>query len=273
MRHPPLRLATERPASCPTGQHAERVGMQDKYNIGPVTIVQLVGLSAKPKIASVSIDAAARAADTIPTSAAAGLGDDLTRPPAELDTSFQAATAAPQLGVSADPTRSHMSLEGGVDRPVVDEKAPASTIDPSEFDNNLPDKSLPDPSIGPRGEATSPDSVPKTSPDATGDKPANADAAALKPDVPFDGTQIVVDDHIVDFSVQADSTATSLDASESTAVVNDNASASDLSGFEGWGDFAIPDSAGGVSPEPQLMHDDFVASVQQLSVTDAIPVL
>ncbi len=59
--------------------------MQDKYNIGPVTIVQLVGLSAKPRIASVQTDVAARAADPIPMSAAAGFGDDVSRPVADLD--------------------------------------------------------------------------------------------------------------------------------------------------------------------------------------------
>ena len=247
--------------------------MQDKYNIGPVTIVQLVGLNAKPKIASVAIDAAARAADIIPTSAAAGLGDDLTRPPAYLETSFQATTAAPQLGVSADPARSYMSSEGGVDRPAVDAKAPASTIDPSEFDNNLPDKSLPDPSIAPRGETTSPDRVPQTSPEPTGTNPDNANTAELKADVHFDGAQTFGDDQIVDFSMLSDSTATSLDATGSTSFVNDNAIASDQSGIDGWGDSAILDSAGGISPEPQLMNDDFVAPVHQLSATDAIPVL
>ncbi len=247
--------------------------MQDKYNIGQVTIVQLVGLNAKPKIASVAIDAAARAADIIPTSAAAGLGDDLTRPPAYLETSFQATTAAPQLGVSADPARSYMSSEGGVDRPAVDAKAPASTIDPSEFDNNLPDKSLPDPSIALRGETTSPDSVPKTSTEPSGTNRDNANSAALKNDVHFDRAQTSGDLKIVDFSVRSDCTATTLDATCSTSFVDDNALASDQSGADGWGGFAIVDSAVGISPEPQLMNNDFVAPVHQVSATNAIPVL
>ena len=50
--------------------------MQDKFAIGPVTIVQLVGLNTKPRIASAQVDAAVRAADPLPPTTLAAAGAD-----------------------------------------------------------------------------------------------------------------------------------------------------------------------------------------------------
>jgi hypothetical protein len=249
------------------------MGMQDKYNIGPVTIVQLVGLSAKPKIASVQTDAAARAADPVPMSAAAGFGDDMSQPLADVVPSFQSVKVMPALGLSADPVRSHISLEAGVDRPVVDANAPVSTIDPSTFDKAPLDGNLPDPSIGPRGEAILPDDAPSYAPDAMSGDPADADIAAIAIGAVFDGIETFGDDHILDFSTVIEVGEATLDATTLAQANTEVAIALAFSGIVDWGDFAIIDCAGGISPEPQLMNDDFVAPVHQLSATDAIPVL
>lgn len=48
--------------------------MQDRFAVGPVTFVQLVGLAASPRIPLARADGAAFAADHPPPSAAAGLG-------------------------------------------------------------------------------------------------------------------------------------------------------------------------------------------------------
>lgn len=247
--------------------------MQDKYNIGPVTIVQLVGLSAKPKIASVQTDAAARAADPIPISAAAGFSEDVSQPIADLVSSFQSVKALPALGISADAVRGHISLEAGVDRPVVDANAPVSTIDPSTFEDAPVDRSLPDPSIGPRGEAILPDEAPSFGPDSMRDTPEDEDITELPMGAVFDGVETFGDDQILDFSVALDVGESKLDATGSTLAEGENAMALQMSVFGDWGEFAIIHFAGGISLEPQLMAEDFIAPVHQLSAADAIPVL
>lgn len=247
--------------------------MQDKYNIGPVTIVQLVGLSAKPRIASVQTDVAARAADPIPMSAAAGFGDDVSQPVADLDISFQTVKAAPALGLSADPARGHISIEAGVDRPVVDANAPVSTIDPSTFDKTPPGGSLPDPSIGPRDDNRLPDRTPPSGPNAMGDIPAEADVTALPMGAVFDGMEAFGDDHILDFSIAPDVGELIVDASTSDIAENEDAMALAMSAIINWDDLSIIGGAGDISPDPQLLNDDLAALVHQPSATDAIPVL
>lgn len=247
--------------------------MQDKYNIGPVTIVQLVGLSAKPRIASVQTDVAARAADPIPMSAAAGFGDDVSQPVADLNISFQTVKAAPALGLSADPARGHISIEAGVDRPVVDANAPVSTIDPSTFDKTPPDGSLPDPSIGPRNENRLPDGTPPSGPNAMGDIPAEADVTALPMGAVFDGMEAFGDDHILDFSIAPDVGELIVDASTSAIAENEDALALAMSAIIDWDDLSIIDGAGDISPDPQLLNDDLAALVHHPSATDAIPFL
>lgn len=247
--------------------------MQDKYNIGPVTIVQLVGLSAKPRIASVQTDVAARAADPIPMSAAAGFGENVSQPVADLDISFQTVKAAPALGLSADPARGHISIEAGVDRPVVDANAPVSTIDPSTFDKTPPGGSLPDPSIGPRDESTLPDKTPPSGPNAMGDIPAEADVTALPMAAVFDGMEAFGDDHILDFSIAPDVGELIVDASTSAIAESEDAMALAMSAIVDWADLSIIDSAGDMSPALQLTNDDLAALVHQPSAADAIPVL
>ena len=247
--------------------------MQDKYNIGPVTIVQLVGLSAKPRIASVQTDVAARAADPIPMSAAAGFGDDVSQPVADLHISFQTVKAAPALGLSADPARGYISIEAGVDRPVVDANAPVSTIDPSTFDKTPPDGSLPDPSIGPRDENGLPDGTPPSVPDAMVDIPAETDVTALPMGAVFDGIEAFGDDHILDFSIAPDVGELIVDASTSAIAENDDALALAMSAIIDWNDLSIIDGVGDISLDPQLLNDDLTAMVHHPSATDAIPVL
>lgn len=247
--------------------------MQDKYNIGPVTIVQLVGLSAKPRIASVQTDVAARAADPIPMSAAAGFGDDVSQPVADIDISFQTVKAAPALGLSADPARGHISIEAGVDRPVVDANAPVSTIDPSTFDKAPPDGSLPDPSIGPRDENRLPDGTPPSGPNAMGDIPAEADVIALPMGAVFDGIEAFGDDHILNFSIAPDVGELTVGASTSAIAENQDAMGLAMPAIIDWDDLSIIDGAGNISPDPQFLNDDLAALVHQPSATDAIPVL
>ena len=63
--------------------------MQDKFVIGPVSIVQLVGLTAKPRIASAQVDAAVRAADVSPpVSAHVGIVQDMQDNVAEISVSY-----------------------------------------------------------------------------------------------------------------------------------------------------------------------------------------
>ena len=97
--------------------------MQDKYTIGSVTIVQLVGLQAKPKIASAQSDGAVRAADPVPPSAAAGFGNDLSLPIDEIAASSYNLKAAPSLGLVPSPLGARIALEAGADRPVADANA------------------------------------------------------------------------------------------------------------------------------------------------------
>lgn len=247
--------------------------MQDKYNIGPVTIVQLVGLSAKPRIASVQTDAAARAADPIPISAAAGFGEDVSQPVADIVASVQSVKATQALGISADAPRGQISLEAGVDRPVVDANAPVSTIDPSTFDKMPVDGSLTDPSIGTRSDALLPDGTPSNGPNSMGDIQDDFNVAELPMGAVFDGIETFGDDQIMDFSVAIDIGESQLDATTTATANGEIAMELALSVMVDWGEFAIIDCAGGISPEPQLMNDDFVAPVHQLSATDAIPVL
>jgi hypothetical protein len=115
--------------------------MQDKISIGPVTLVQLVGLSAKPRIASVQADGAVRSADAPPSSAVAGLGDGLNQPITDIQASFLNVKQAQSLNVVAENGGARIAFDSGVDRPVADASAPASAIDPSTFYKFVPENS------------------------------------------------------------------------------------------------------------------------------------
>lgn len=94
--------------------------MQDKFAIGPVTIVQLVGLNTKPRIASAQVDAAVRAADPLPptTLAAAGIGSELASKVSELVPEHFSIKAPPMLTLTAPQMHASIAFEAGVDRPV-----------------------------------------------------------------------------------------------------------------------------------------------------------
>lgn len=101
--------------------------MQDKFAIGPVTIVQLVGLNTKPRIASAQPDAAVRAADPLPptTLAAAGIGSDLASKVGEVVPDHFSIKAPPMLTLTAPDMRAHIAFEGAVDRPAGGESGPS----------------------------------------------------------------------------------------------------------------------------------------------------
>ncbi len=245
--------------------------MQDKFSIGPVNIVQLVGLTAKPRIASAQADGAARAADATPPSAAAGLGDDLSQPVTEIASSYLNLKAAPGLNLSADPMGSHIALEAGVDRPIVDANAPAPAIDPSAFDQFPPNKNLPEPGVDGRGETILPGKDASVIPDAIEDAPVEAPAEISASGDVFDGVTTFSDDQILDFTIKIDNAEFAQDAKSSTMSSNDDDAIHSINSMDGFGGFAIIDCAGNISPEPQLMNDEFVAPMHQLSATDAVP--
>jgi hypothetical protein len=255
------------------------MGMQDKYTIGPVTIVQLVGLQAKPKITSVQADGAVRAADLVPSSAAVGLGNDLSMPIDEIIASSHNLKTAPSLGLVTSPPGARIALEAGADRPVVDADAPAPAIDLSAFDLLLQKLGLTLPSTTDRA---TPSTIVPTITDT--DRLASADGITTSTpklagllddavifDAPFDGAVLFGDDQILDFTINIDNAEFSQDIMGS----NNSSSADDtiISSYsiDDWGGFAIIDCAGCISPEPQMMNNDFEAPVHQLSATDAFP--
>jgi hypothetical protein len=249
----------------------ELLAMQDKYSIGPVTLVQLVSLTAKPRIASAQADGAARTADTSPTFAVAGLGDELSQPVAEVASSFLNLKASPVLGLSADPARSHIALDAAVDRPVADATLPV--FNPSDFQQFPPNINLPDAAGGGRGD------TPLAGSDVS-EPPAGIenDPIAGAADVPvlgyvFDGVDSFGDDQILDFSIAADdakfpSNGQSSDLSSSAV----EATYADYIASD-WGSSFIIDCSGGVSLEPQLLNEDFVAPAHQISTNDAVPLI
>lgn len=247
--------------------------MQDKLSIGPVTIVQLVGINAKPRIASVQTDAAVRAADLSPPSAAAGISDEIVPPVTNAASSFYNIKVAPALGLSADPLRNHISLESGVDRPVVDASAPEPAIDPSTFDEFLPEKNVPDRSDGPQDEITPPDQDSPISPGTTDNNPADTEIVISATAEIFDGVEEFGDDQILDFTMAIDKEV--LQDSISSALMDGSSDYAIFAqdGIDDWFGFAIIDCAGCISPEPQLMNNDFIAPTHQLSATDAVPLI
>ena len=237
--------------------------MQDKFSIGPVTFVQLVALTAKPRIASAQADGAVRAADHIPPSAAAGLGDDLSYTVNEIASSYLNLKSPPPLGLSADPIRGHISIEAGVDRPVAETFAPVPVPDAVAIEKFLPENNLRDPSIGERAELLPPDR-------AVDNQISLPDQNAEKGDI-FDGTNSFGDDQILDFTTKIEIesfTQSSMSSLHSNGEIEEYASAADV---DDWGGFSIIDCAGGISPEPQLTNNDFVTPEHIVAITGAIP--
>lgn len=204
--------------------------MQDKYTIGPVTIVQLVGLQAKPKITSVQADGAGRAADPVPPSAAVDLGNDFPIPINEIVASSHNLKVTASLGLVTSPPGARIALEAGADRPVVDANAPAPAIDPSAFDLLLQKLGLTLPSINDRATPStvtiSPDAIAQASTD--NDRSASDDGVTTSTptlahvsddsaifDAPFDGAKSFGDDRILDFAIMVDAGAFQPDAPSS----------------------------------------------------------
>jgi hypothetical protein len=271
--HPECRLASkDQPLVLPDNSR-DIEAMQDKFSIGPVNIVQLVGLNAKPRIASAQADGAVRAADAVPPSAAAGLGDDLSQPLAETASSYLNVKAAPALNLSADPMGGHIALEGGVDRPIVDASASAPAIDPSASDLFLPNKNLPEPAVDARGETILPGKDALVIPDAIENKPVEVPAEISASGDVSGGVITFSNDQILDFTIKIDNAEFAQDAKSSTMSSSADDAIHSIDGMYGWGGFAIIDCAGNISPEPQLLNYEFVSPMHQLSATDAVPVI
>ena len=116
------------------------MSVQDKFAVGPVMLVQLMGLDARPRMPSARTDGAARAADTPPSSAAAGLGGHYQMPVGNIDSTYYGLKATASLDVSADPLRAHAYFEAGIDRPdtsSASDSVPAASSFPSASSDPL----------------------------------------------------------------------------------------------------------------------------------------
>lgn len=95
--------------------------MQDRFAIGPVTIVQLVGLSNKPRIVSTHVDTAVRTADPLPPpSAVAGFGIDMDNILSEIEISYFDIKTPASLSITAPTYSGSISFDAAVDRAVAD---------------------------------------------------------------------------------------------------------------------------------------------------------
>lgn len=269
--------------------------MQDKFAIGPVSIVQLVGLTAKPRIASAQVDAAVRAADVSPpVSAHVGIVRDMQDNVAEISVSYFDIKAPQMLSLTVAPMRASISFEAGVDRAVADSSGPYSGLPPSFFEGlshntdlssllatlrGVPAPiSVPNPATG---DATAP-AVTPTLPDtenvldsstvAPGDVGAGADTTGSG--FIFDGAKSFGDDKILNFEAYYEDIGLfaaephfAADAGHAEMVIEmQEFFSADL------GSFYIVDAGGEMSPEPaQLYPYECVAPQHQVSANDAIP--
>jgi hypothetical protein len=134
LRHLQCMLATQDRQNI-LSKRKSRENMQDKFAIGPVSIVQLVGLTSKPRIASAQVDVAVRAADvSLPVSAHVGIVQDLQNNVGETTVSYFDIKAPQMLSLTAAPMHASISFEAGVDRAVADSGGPHSGLPQSFFD-------------------------------------------------------------------------------------------------------------------------------------------
>jgi hypothetical protein len=188
--------------------------MQDKYAIGPVTIVQLVGLNAKPRIASAKIDASVRAADPLPpASAAAGFGDDGAALLADVDNGHFDLKVPASIALAAPQMRANISLEGSVDRPVSSSSSQGNNTasDPDDIDlagllGQLNGGANPPSDVPELPAVARPDAVEvreRVFPETEVSVGASFDADGLEEndsqDAVFDGAEAFGDDKILDF--------------------------------------------------------------------------
>ncbi len=282
--------------------------MQDKFAIGPVTIVQLVGLTTKPRIASAHVDAAVRAADPQPpASAAAGLGAELHEIVDDID-AFSFGIKAPQaLSLTATPMRGSISLEAAVDRPAPDSD-PGKAAKPDAIQGNIDLASLlaslrggtKSPGPTPASPSPPPDSAPGVgdnppaappsdpssddAPEASEPSEANnTDGAALPGGPPegeaanaiFDGAEAFGDDEILDFEAYYAETGLAASHGEAVGGLVENVQllveAQESVQFD-LGSYYILDTAGNLSPEPYLSGQLGVhVPKYQVSAHDAFP--
>jgi hypothetical protein len=270
--------------------------MLDKFAIGPVSIVQLVGLSSKPRIASAPVDAAVRAADlSPPVSAHVGIVQELQDNVGEVAVSYFDIKAPQMLSLTAAPMHASISFEAGVDRAVADSGGPHSGLPQSFFDGLSQNTDLASLLATLRGGA-SPASVPNPStvgetapvvvptlpnvagvPDpsstvAPGDVMAGTDSTGSG--FIFDGAESFGDDKILNFEAYyndaglfaAEPHFAAGEVHAEMVIEMHDFFPSDL------GSFNIIDAAGGLSSEPTRFDPlEFVAPQHQVAANDAIP--
>lgn len=212
--------------------------MQDRFAIGPVTIVQLVGLTTKPRIVSAQVDTAVRTADPIPPpSAGAGFGaviDDMGTVVHDIENSYFNLKTPAAISLTAPVISGGISFDAAVDRPVSDasgqgapqfiplpdnidlagliaalrgeakptipaEAPPLAGIQPAISDN----PPLAEPALAP-ADLSTPDGAAGSGGGKGDVLPASdatglSDGEPLDPDFVFDGLESFGDDAILDF--------------------------------------------------------------------------
>ena len=177
--------------------------MQDRFAIGPVTIVQLVGLTTKPRIVSAHVDTAVRPADNLPPpSAVAGLSADMEQSVREVESSFFDLKTPAGISMTAPAYGAGIAFESAVDRPASDgggspQSLPQFTALPDNIDLAALIAQL-------RGAqpsnpcAAAPPSTPPVVETSPADTPANVDDSGTTPpqdtetpSLPADSTAIV----------------------------------------------------------------------------------
>lgn len=212
--------------------------LPDKYAVGSVTLVDLLGLTASPRIPSASSDGAVLAADSTPPqpSAAAGMGQ-------------QAADAA------SDPVPHYFALQS----------APPSALQPSGVTAHI--------SAGPGSPVPPQHGVP----DSGEASDAQSNKAAVSPDLAyvFDGQTSFGDDEILDFELAASDPILVQSDGLSTILLGgevDNLLGAAPDSLGDWGMYDIIDCSGSHSPEPQRGgFTQFVAPDHIVSTNDAVP--
>jgi hypothetical protein len=241
----------------------EIVALQDKFAVGPVTLVQLVGLASSPRIPSVHTDGAVRAADPA-LAATAGLGGRPQEPVSDVVSSYFALKAAAPLGLSADPLRAHSAFDAGVDRPDPND-APAPKFDTSTLHHVSTDSGI----MG----ATTDDgrvTIPAVA-DSPGTAPGATSDGSLAPRAVFDGSVEFGDDQILNFSEAAQESSVATPASIATGSDADVALVVAFSA-EGHDSFDTVDLSGEYSGPPSVSDVDHIIDPAHLiSGSDAVP--
>lgn len=277
--------------------------MQDKFAIGPVTIVQLVGLNSKPRIASAQVDAAVRAADPLPptTLAAAGIGSEIDAKIGETIVSSFNIKSPPMVTLIAPDMQGAIAFDGAVDRPVGNE---GDGSPPFKFFDNLPSNidiaaliatlrdggsssapppppaaDAPDKIVPINDPVTANPVADSTPPSATVAVPVapDADTAETEPvdtGAVFDGAMSFGDDMILDFEAYYDATGVAAISSAVEAAGSAEAQLMvdivDVVALDTGGYYMI-DVAGLLSPEPHTLGPgNFEVPQHQLSAHDGI---